>query len=89
MACLIGALVADTLVHAPLVHWAKSRAQVVALDDGRTQLTFSELNEKVQQEVIALQQQHAPATVFVDEQQGTLAQMVHLLAISAAVDALP
>ncbi len=81
MACLIGALVADTLVHAPLVHWAKSRAQVVALDDGRTQLTFSELYEKVQQEVIALQQQHAPATVFVDEQQGTLAQMVHLLAI--------
>ena len=81
MACLIGALVADTLVHAPLAHWAQSRAQVVALDDGQTQLTFSELYEKVQQEVIALQQQHAPATVFVDEQQSTLAQMVHFLAI--------
>ena len=81
MVCLIGALVADTLVHAPLAHWAQSRAQVVALDDGQTQLTFSELYEKVQQEVIALQQQHAPATVFVDEQQSTLAQMVHFLAI--------
>ena len=81
MVCLIGALVADTLVHAPLAHWAQSRAQVVALDDGQTQLTFSELYEKVQQEVTALQQQHAPATVFVDEQQSTLAQMVHFLAI--------
>ena len=81
MACLIGALVADTLVHAPLAHWAQSRAQVVALDDGQTQLTFSELYEKVQQEVTALQQQHAPATVFVDAQQSTLAQMVHFLAI--------
>ena len=81
MACLIGALVADTLVHAPLAHWAQSRAQVVALDDGQTQLTFSELYQKVQQEVTALQQQHAPATVFVDEQQSTLAQMVHFLAI--------
>ncbi len=81
MVCLIGALVADTLVHAPLAHWAQSRAQVVALDDGQTQLTFSELYQKVQQEVTALQQQHAPATVFVDEQQSTLAQMVHFLAI--------
>ena len=81
MVCLIGALVADTLVHAPLAHWAQSRAQVVALDDGQMQLTFSELYEKVQQEVTALQQQHAPATVFVDEQQSTLAQMVHFLAI--------
>ncbi len=81
MACLIGALVADTLVHAPLAHWAQSRAQVVALDDGRTQLTFSELYQKVQQEVTALQQQHAPATVFVAAQQSILAQMVHFLAI--------
>ncbi|BDU54657.1 putative acyl--CoA ligase YhfT [Limnohabitans sp. TEGF004] len=72
---------ADTLIHAPLAHWAQSRAQVVALDDGQTQLTFSELYEKVQQEVTALQQQHAPATVFVDAQQSILAQMVHFLAI--------
>jgi len=79
--CLIGALVADTLVHAPLAHWAQSRAKEVALDDGQTQLTFSELYEKVQHEVTALQEQHAPATVFVDEQQSTLAQMVHFFAI--------
>jgi acyl-CoA synthetase (AMP-forming)/AMP-acid ligase II len=77
----IGALVANTLVHAPLAHWAQTRAQVVALEDGHTQLTFAELFEQVQQQAHTLTQQGAPATVFVNDQLSTLSQMVSFLAI--------
>ena len=81
MACLIGALVADLLVHAPLARWAQTRAHVVAMDDGQTTLTFSQLYAQVQQQAHELQRSHAPATVFVDDQLTTMAQMVSFLAI--------
>lgn len=82
MACQTGALVADhTLVHAPLAFWAQTRGEVVALDDGHTRLTFAELHAAVQRQAQALQQQQAPATVFVDDSQTTLVQMVAFLAI--------
>ena len=71
----------NSLVHAPLAHWAQTRAHVVAIDDGQTQLTFAALHEAVLQQAEALQQCHAPATVFVDAQLSTVAQMVHFLAI--------
>jgi len=81
VACPIGAWVADTLVHAPLARWAQTRAQQVALDDGHTTLTFAQLHSAVQSIALALQERHAPATVFVDDALGTLDQMVSFLAI--------
>jgi long-chain acyl-CoA synthetase len=81
VACLTGALVADTLVHAPLARWAQTRAQVVALDDGHTQLTFAQLHAAVVQQSEALIQRHAPATVFVDDQLSIIEQMVSFMSI--------
>lgn len=82
MACPTGVLVADhRLVHAPLAHWAQTCGEVVALDDGHTRLTFAALYAAVAQQADVLQQQHAPTTVFVDDTQTTLAQMVAFLAI--------
>lgn len=79
--CLTGALVADTLVHAPLAHWAQTRAQVVALDDGQTQLTFAQLYANVLQHAQTLTTQHAPATVFVNDQLSVIEQMVAFMGI--------
>ncbi len=82
MACPTGALVANqTLVHAPLAHWAQVRADVVALDDGRTTLTYAALHAAVAQQAQALHQQQAPNTVFVDDSLTTVQQMVAFLAI--------
>jgi len=79
--CPIGVWVADSLVHAPLARWAQTRAHHVAIDDGHTALTFAQLHDAVQQQVSHLQARQAPATVFVDNALGTLAQMVSFLAI--------
>ena len=81
MACLTGAWVANTLVHAPLAHWAEVRADGVAMDDGQTQLSFAQLHAAVVQHADTLTQQHAPATVFVDDQLGILEQMVAFMGI--------
>ena len=81
MGCLTGALVADTGVHAPLAHWAQTRAHVVAMDDGHTQLTFAQLHAAVVQQSETLIKQHAPATVFVDDQLSIIAQMVAFMGI--------
>jgi long-chain acyl-CoA synthetase len=81
VACLTGALVADTLVHAPLARWAQIRAQVVALDDGHTQLTFAQLHAAVVQQSETLTRQHARATVFVDDQLSIMEQMVSFMGI--------
>ncbi len=81
MACPTGALVANTLVHAPLAHWAHTRAQVVAMDDGHTQLTFAQLHAAVVQHADTLIQQQAPATVFVDDQLSIIQQMVAFMGI--------
>lgn len=85
MDCLTGVWVADfKLVHAPLAHWAQTRGDVVALDDGHTHLTFSALYAAVTERAQALQQHHAPATVFVNDTNTTLMQMVEFLAIIAS-----
>ncbi len=81
MACLTGALVADTLVHAPLAHWAHARADVVAMDDGQTQWTFAQLHTAVLKHADTLIQEQAPATVFVDDQLSILDQMVSFMGI--------
>jgi long-chain acyl-CoA synthetase len=73
--------VADTLVHEPLARWAQTRAQVVALDDGHTQLTFSQLHALVERYAEALIQEHAPATVFVNERLSIIEQMVSFMGI--------
>ena len=54
------------------------------MDDGHTSLTFAQLHAAVQQQTAALQERHAPATVFVDDTQGTIDQMVSFLAISSS-----
>ena len=51
------------------------------MDDGHTTLTYAQLHAAVQQQAEALQKAHAPATVFVDDRQGTIDQMVSFLAI--------
>ncbi len=81
MVCLIGVLVANTLVHAPLAHWAHARAQVVAMDDGQTQLTFAQLHAAVELHAQALTNRHAPATVFVNDQLSIIEQMVAFMGI--------
>ncbi len=81
MVYLTGALVANALVHAPLAHWAHARADVVAMDDGQTQLTFAELHHAVLEHAQTLTDQRAPATVFVDDQLSPLRQMVAFLGI--------
>ena len=82
MVCLTGVWVANqTLVHGPLAHWARTRADVVALDDGHTHLSFAALYDAVCQQAQTLQLQQAPATVFVDDSLSTVDQMVSFLAI--------
>ena len=81
MVCLIGVLVANTLVHAPLADWAHARAQAVAMDDGHTQLTFAQLHAAVELHAQALTNRNAPATVFVDDRLDTLQQMVSFMGI--------
>jgi len=81
VACQIGAWVADTFVHAPLARWAQNRPQAVAIDDGHATLTFAQLYAQVQHQADQLRRSHAPETVFVDDQLGTMAQMVSFLAI--------
>ena len=51
------------------------------MDDGQTQLTFAQLHDAVQHQADALTQSQAPATVWVDAQLSTIAQMVAFLAI--------
>jgi long-chain acyl-CoA synthetase len=79
--CLTGALVANLLVHAPLAHWAQTRAHVVAMDDGHQQLTFAQLHDAVVQHAEILIRQHAPATIFVDDQHSIIDQMVTFMGI--------
>ena len=82
MACPTGVSVANhSLVHAPLAHWAQTRAEVVAVDDGHTRLTFAALYAAVSQQAQALQQREAPATVCVDDTCSTMAQLISFLAI--------
>jgi len=81
VACLTGALVANTLVYAPLAHWAQARAHVVAMDDGHTQLTFAQLHAAAKQHAQTLTHSHAPATVFVDDQLSIIEQMVTFMGI--------
>ena len=51
------------------------------MDDGQTQLTFAQLHTAVVQHADILIKQHAPATVWVDDQQGIMAQMVSFMGI--------
>ncbi|MFM2262980.1 MAG: hypothetical protein RI959_1656 [Pseudomonadota bacterium] len=71
-------------VHAPLAHWAQTRALAPAISDGRQVLTFAALHEKVQQHAKALNNAAAGALVFVDEQASTSAQLVDFLGIVAS-----
>ena len=76
-----GALVANTLVNAPLAHWAKTRSHVLAMDDGHTQLTFAQLHAAVALHAQELIEQQAPATVFVDDQLSIIQHMVSFMGI--------
>ena len=82
MVCQTGALVANqALVHAPLAHWAQTRGDVVALDDGQGTLTFAQLHAAVGQHAQVLIRSQAPTTIFVDDQLSTVQQMVSFMGI--------
>ena len=51
------------------------------MDDGSIQLTFAQLYAAVQQHADTLNQCHAPATVFVNDQLSTIDQMVSFMGI--------
>lgn len=72
------------LVHAPLAHWARCRADAVALDDGTSTLSFAALHAAVGRHAAALDAAGAPATVFVDERAPTMGQLVQFLGIVAS-----
>lgn len=76
--------VAIDLVHAPLAHWARTRGEAVAIDDGAAPMTFAQLHEAVQQAAQALDDAQAPATMFVDEHAATRQQLLDFLAIVAS-----
>ncbi len=69
------------LVHAPLAHWASVRGETVAISDGSSHLTFSELNAAVLQRAAALSKAQAPATLLVDDSATSLHQLVEFLAV--------
>ncbi len=72
------------LVHGPLAHWARVRAEDPALDDGSTCLSFGQLHEAVTRGAHAVAQTQAPATVWVNDGLSTLQQVVDFLAIIAS-----
>jgi acyl-CoA synthetase (AMP-forming)/AMP-acid ligase II len=74
----------DDLVHSPLARWARERPSHIALDDGQHPLTFAALQEAVQAHAQQLAQQAAPTTVLVNEQAGTVQQLVAFLGIIAS-----
>jgi long-chain acyl-CoA synthetase len=81
VACQIGVLVDETLVHAPLAHWAATRGDTVAITEGLTTLSFAQLHAAAQHHAHTLDDDQAPATVFVDAQASTVQQMVAFLGI--------
>jgi acyl-CoA synthetase (AMP-forming)/AMP-acid ligase II len=72
----------DALVHAPLARWSRERAGQIAIDDGRERLSFAQLQQAVKRLLPRLE--GAAATVTVDCQQSTAAQLVEFLAIIAS-----
>ncbi|MEY4753843.1 MAG: hypothetical protein RJA44_1518 [Pseudomonadota bacterium] len=75
------AAAAAALIHAPLARWALERAEQIALDDGRTRLSFAALHAATSRRAAELQQQGAAATLLVDEDGATLPRLIEFLAI--------
>ena len=75
---------AADLVHAPLAHWAATRADAIALDDGRQTLSFAQLHARVGQVARRLDAAGAPATAWVENSGGTLDALVDFLGIIAS-----
>lgn len=72
------------LVHSPLARWAVERGAVVAIEDGKTALSFAQLFAAVQVAAEDLHRAQAPATVLVDDRRSTLLRVVDFLAIIAS-----
>ena len=79
-----GQLVHGELVHSPLVWWARTRPAHCALSDGQRSLTFAQLHAEVVQRAHALEQAHSPHSLFIDEQQTQLEQLLQFLGIVAS-----
>lgn len=71
-------------VHAPLAHWAKTRPNVVAIDDGVQVMTFAEAADAVNARKRLLSAQRAPMTVWIDDSLAVPARLIEFLAIVAS-----
>ena len=71
-------------VHGPLAHWARERADAVALSNGTRALSFAELHAEVQRRTAHLDAQAAPGTVLLQGEGGTLERLVDFLAVIAS-----
>jgi long-chain acyl-CoA synthetase len=69
------------LVDSPLAEWARARPQASALGNGKSSLSFAELDALVAQRASLLAQVDAPATVKVDGPATTLERLVEFLAV--------
>ena len=75
---------ASGLVHAPLVDWAQSRGEALAIRSGSQTLNFAELQAAVTQRAAALTHARAPATVLVDSALSLTQRLVEFLGINAS-----
>lgn len=69
------------LVHGPLVHWARTRPDAIALENETQRLCYSDLHAQVLQRSAAIVQQQLPRMVLCDAANGTLATVIEFLAI--------
>jgi len=71
-------------VDAPLAHWARSRPDAIAIDDGRRSLTFAGLAAAVQARAAALARVAAPEIVWVNDSADVPTRLVDFLGIVAS-----
>jgi acyl-CoA synthetase (AMP-forming)/AMP-acid ligase II len=72
------------LVHAPLAHWAQTRADATAIRCGENRLSFAQLQQRLLQRAAALSDWQAPATVLVDGSLPACDRLVEFLGIAAS-----
>lgn len=72
------------LVHGPLAHWAQTRPQALALDDGSQRITFAELHAAVQERAAALNASATPHTCLLDARLPPVALLTEFLATNAS-----
>ena len=84
MVCPTGVLVNDTLIHSRLSHWAQTQGDQIAIDNGVSPLTFSELWQAVSTQAQAHQQQQSPATVLLASSASIRQQLIDFYGVIAS-----